>query len=288
VKRITFAAIFGLLAGLITLPQILPIPLPPYAVAILTSAVTLVAYPLADDLYQRVMGKDEKSTALLKHYDELKDAFTMWKDSKLIRSTIVTQGVSYHSASVPIFLKIDKDEQISVFVKMMAHAHLQYRRYKDDYAHYLKCKELTEEHNKKADDFIRKVESETSFMLLKYPMLSEMKQGEELNNYLRQIIVPAIAGQFPVSIIGKEIYADNVILARVQDDLIRQLFMGEIRSLTARYSENFEELQKDFVRPYTELVVFTTFMARLINSIDDLHELEGECGFEKGKMRKYA
>lgn len=119
-------------------------------------------------------------------------------------------------------------------------------------------------------------------------MAKEFGQGDEAHNLSqREFIVYTVITQTKVTTKDKELFAPMPI-ARIDNEIVRGLFMGEIASLTERYRERFDQLEDDFDKPAQLWQSFSYLMGKAVNSIEDNHELAGTCDFERRRITPYA
>ena len=132
----------------------------------MASVISLVAgfvgFPVSERILEKVWGKEAKSAAILKHYEELKgNIYSKWRDSKVVWITHNPSDTAFllpflPHMPAPLFLGVDK-YQVGGPHLQMAISHLKDHRYEGYLDAYSTAWKFIEEHNQKARNLVSEV-----------------------------------------------------------------------------------------------------------------------------------
>ncbi|MDG6919847.1 MAG: hypothetical protein JRN62_10500 [Nitrososphaerota archaeon] len=284
-RRAGVAVLFGVLVVALGLVTTLSTPI----TGIIGVVLAVVVYGASPWFYNTVLGRGKKDPRLLRHYELLKnEVYSKLRESDVVpvydTMTGWRQEDEHHEGiAAPLYLEISGLAAIDIGVRDWAFDHLKHRSYRWYMERYQETRQMIKEHNQRVSSLINELREDVTQLMLKFYMLFETEKVKAMEDESRERIVGIIISEKgPVQEGG--ILSQSVI-ENPKLETFRGLFMGEVLVLVKKYVPRLEELKADSNNAYTAYFQFPTFMARLINSIDVMHELKGECGFEKEGMK---
>ena len=254
------------------------------------------AYLVTSILYFGWFRKHGKHTRrLARHYKQLRDeAFLKLKDNSIRwTNSYSALGINDEKVTYPVALFLTEPYQgIESHALQSMFDHLRAKKYKWDVEPFFKCLKGIDEHNRQTVRIMGEIQVAAKVCVMKFPMLEERKAGST-SFYVQERIEYAIGAQTRIYLRNKEIFIDvqkNVseMIARVEDELVCNLFYGEISAAIFQFAKQIEELEASRASAFGDFSIFKDrLLQRIINSITNQNTLEGTCYVEK-RAKLYA
>jgi len=232
---------------------------------------------------------------LTDHYRELRDkGLVKLKEMKLGLVNEYRDLNIVIRAKMPIFFEVrHEDIDRRTFSRIQQHLNSSKSfskeiREKSNYAY------LIQEHNRNARSIMYEIEKSADLCIARFPMLQESFDEKPIpraiynQTYVRDNIIRAI--QAPESM---KIYETNDseliikfgkdrIVARIEGNVVRNLFLGELKATILKHKEQVEGLDGDARQIQDALSEYKRFLDQVIDRINNRNELEGKSDVEKG------
>ena len=175
-------------------------------------------------------------------------------------------------------------------VRFRVYAHLKSTK---NYADILKDEEdyqtALKEHNSRVAEIVIETQRTADLCITRYPMLQERVQDRENpSTYYtsKEDIVRIIQTQSSLMVENSDIAIKNPeggaanSIAHIENRLIRNLFLGELRAAILQEQPSINQIDSDFSKTKTPLEHFKTGIEKIIERIEIEKRLDGECSFE--------
>lgn len=291
-QKLSLGLLWVAIALTMAFTPLLPLPYAPYSTSSIGSLTALGGFYLSEKVIDKIRERPAKAELMLRHYQQLRDTvFANWAKANIIPTDHFNLAGFRMTTASPMFFAIDVEEKMDERSLQRAYDHLKSPKYAENFEGYREAHKVISDHNMRAKNLAEEIEQDVKLLLLRYPMLSESER-QKTGWYQRREIERAIettTGAELVVEVGNEVYSEDFggegrPLANVSDNLLRSLFLGEVRSLKAKYLSRVSGLLDDALTADASLTGFRAFMIEVVRTITELETLEGSCEVELGKI----